>query len=638
MRLLQLHTDFVEYCPVSKEIAQAEQDVSKEKVHLEDIVVTLVAIENGDDERLAKTAADEIRTYLAKLKTNRILIYPYAHLSSDLAPAESAIAVIKSIEKFARASGFDVYRAPFGWTKSFAVQVKGHPLSENFKHLLNSSDISATLASTPTGVLDGPREKVSVALSEEEKLESTWWILEPNGKMSPVADYDFKPSDMKLRNFVNYETAKRRAADEQPSHIKLMKGLGIADYEPASDPGNMRFYPKGKLMKSLIEQYVSREIARYGGMEVETPVMYDSKHPSMESYFNRFPARQYGLTSDNHRQLFLRFAACFGQFLMAKDFMLSYKHLPLRLYELTRYSFRREKSGELSGLRRLRAFSMPDCHAFCMDINQAKEELLKRFNLSSTVINSIGLSTSETLEMAIRFTQEFYNENRDFVIKLVGKFGRPVLVELWKKRSFYFILKWEFNFVDSTGKASALSTDQVDIENGSRYGIEFVAENGDKKNPVILHNSPSGAIERVIFALLENCSEMGTKGVKPSLPLWLAHTQVRIIAVGTRHLDKCKQICSELTEQKIRSDIDDRDESVSNKIRQSEVEWIDYTLVVGDKEIEAGVFVVRKRNQGQHTKVTISQLIDEIRLRTKGMPYLPLNLPAYLSSRPIIMA
>src|SRR5690348_13062802 len=128
MRLLQLHTDFVEYCPVSKEIAQAEQDVSKEKVHLEDIVVTLIAIENGDDERLAKSAADEIRRYLAKLKINRILIYPYAHLSSDLAPAESAIAVIKSIEKFARASGFEVYRAPFGWTKSFAVQVKGHPL------------------------------------------------------------------------------------------------------------------------------------------------------------------------------------------------------------------------------------------------------------------------------------------------------------------------------------------------------------------------------------------------------------------------------------------------------------------------------------------------------------------------------
>ena len=322
---------------------------------------------------------------------------------------------------------------------------------------------------------------------------------------------------------------------------------------------------------------------------------------------------------------------------MAKDFLLSYKHLPLRLYELTRYSFRREKSGELSGLRRLRAFSMPDCHALCANMNQAKEELLRRFDLSSSVINAIGLSTSNTLEMAIRFTQEFFDENREFITTLVGKFGKPVLVELWSKRSFYFILKWEFNFLDSTGKASALSTDQLDIENSSRYGIEFVAEDGSKKNPVILHNSPSGAVERVIFALLENSAEMASKGKKPSIPLWLAHTQVRLIPVGTQHLEKCQQICSELNEQNIRSDIDDRNESVSNKIRQSEVEWIDYTLVVGDKEMKTGLFAVRNRNKGRQTELTLPELSNEIHLQTNGMPYLPINLPMQLSRRPNIM-
>ena len=101
--------------------------------------------------------------------------------------------------------------------------------------------------------------------------------------------------------------------------------------------------------------------------------MYDSHHPSMESYFNRFPARQYSIDSEG-KHLFLRFAACFGQFLMAHDFQMSYKNLPYRLYELTRYSFRREQSGELVGLRRLRAFTMPDCHAFCSDMPLAVEE------------------------------------------------------------------------------------------------------------------------------------------------------------------------------------------------------------------------------------------------------------------------
>lgn len=280
---------------------------------------------------------------------------------------------------------------------------------------------------------------------------------------------------------MNYETQKRRTVDEQPPHVKLMKKLAIADYETASDLGNMRFYPKGKLMKSLIERYVTDKVMEYGGIEVETPIMYDSKHPSMESYFNRFPARQYNIISDNKR-LFLRFAACFGQFLMAKDFQISYRSLPLKLYELTRYSFRREKSGELVGLRRLRAFSMPDCHAFCKDITQAKDELLKRFELSNDVINGIGLDTKVDLEMAIRFTEEFYSKNNQLINELVSRFNKPVLVEMWKEKFFYFVLKWEFNYVDNLGKASALSTDQIDVENASRYQIEFVDEDGTKKS------------------------------------------------------------------------------------------------------------------------------------------------------------
>src|SRR5919206_609265 len=227
---------------------------------------------------------------------------------------------------------------------------------------------------------------------------------------------------------------KKRTVDEQPSHVRLMKKMAIADYEPSSDVGNMRYYPKGRLMKSLIEQYVTERVMEYGGIEVETPIMYDSRHPSMESYFNRFPARQYNVIADGKR-LFLRFSACFGQFLMAKDFQISYKHLPLRLYELTHYSFRREKSGELVGLRRLRAFTMPDCHAMCKDLSQSKEELLKRLELSISVLNSFEIITKD-VEMAIRFTEDFYKQNKDFITELVNRFGRPVLVEMWKERFF----------------------------------------------------------------------------------------------------------------------------------------------------------------------------------------------------------
>src|SRR5215211_6860274 len=249
-------------------------------------------------------------------------------------------------------------------------------------------------------------EPVSSALKSEEKQQSLWFILDTNGVLTPLEVFKIEKNS-NLKRFLEYETSKRRVIDEQPPHVGLMKKMAIADYEPASDASNMRYYPKGRLMKSLIEQFVTLKVLEYGGIEVETPIMYDTKHPSMESYFNRFPARQYNLSSDNI-QLFLRFAACFGQFLMAKDFHITYKSLPLKLYELTRYSFRREKSGELVGLRRLRAFTMPDCHAFCKDIEQAKEEFLKRFALSISVLTDLGL-TIKDVEMAIRFTEDFYN-------------------------------------------------------------------------------------------------------------------------------------------------------------------------------------------------------------------------------------
>jgi threonyl-tRNA synthetase len=390
-------------------------------------------------------------------------------------------------------------------------------------------------------------------------------------------------------------------------------------------------------MKSLIETYVTKMIHEYGGIEVETPVMYDSNHPSIHSYFNRFPARQYSIQSDN-KQLFLRFAACFGQFLMAKDFQISYKQLPLKLYELTRYSFRREKSGELVGLRRLRAFSMPDCHAFCKDIDQAKEEFVKRFELSLKVMEGLGISPKDDVDMVIRFTSDFYEQNKEFIKEFAARMKKPILVEIWKERFFYFIVKWEFNFVDSMGKAAALSTDQIDVENGERYNIEFVDTDGEKKYPIILHNSPSGAVERVIFALLEKSDRDATRGKVPALPLWLSHTQVRIIPVASKHLEFSQKILSQLDTNNIRADIDDRELSVAKKIRDAESEWIHFIIVVGDKEVEGGELMVRERSSKSQYGIILEDLIKNIKIKVSDKPFLPLNLPSYLSKRPIIMA
>jgi threonyl-tRNA synthetase len=623
MRILLLHSDFIEYQPISKEIQTAEDIPSKSKEKIDEVIVALIAVEKDDDESIIGDVCKELKTYGETIKCDNLLIYPYAHLSSDLATHSIAHALLISIEKQTRDLFKNVNRAPFGWTKSFNIKIKGHPLAEHAKTIQKKS------ASKTESTAE------SIALKSEDVLNSTWYVLVPGRSLIPINDYTFEKESL-FKKLADYELSKKRTVVEVPPHVKLMKRLAIADYEPSSDGGNMRYYPKGRLMKSLIETYVTKMIHEYGGIEVETPVMYDSNHPSIHSYFNRFPARQYSVQSDN-KQLFLRFAACFGQFLMAKDFQISYKQLPLKLYELARYSFRREKSGELAGLRRLRAFTMPDCHAFCKDIDQAKEEFVKRFELSLNVIEGLGISSNDDVDMVIRFTSDFYEQNKEFIATFATRLKKPILVEMWKERFFYFIVKWEFNFVDSLGKAAAMSTDQIDVENGERYKIEFVDSDGEKKYPIILHNSPSGAIERVIFALLEKTVRDANTGKVPTLPLWLTHTQIRIIPVSSKHLEFGEKILDELNKNNIRADIDDRELSVAKKIREAESEWIHFILVIGDKEVDGKELVVRERLVKSQYNMSLANLIERIKLEISDKPYLPLNLPSYLSKRPLIM-
>jgi len=550
-----------------------------------------------------------------KVGCKKLLLYPYAHLSSKLASPNSALSILKEMQSLAQ--GLDVSRAPFGWTKSFTIQVKGHPLAETSK-IITAKD----------------EDETSEAVKAESKIKSFWNIMTPDGIMHDFKDFDFS-KHKQLEVLSNYESDKKRSVDESPPHVKLMKKMAIADYEPASDSGNLRFYPNGRLIKSLIENYVSEKIREYGGIEVETPIMYDSHHPSMESYFNRFPARQYSINAEG-KHLFLRFSACFGQFLMASDFQMSYRNMPVRLYEITRYSFRREQSGELVGLRRLRAFTMPDCHAFCKDMEQAIEEFRKRFELSRQVILGLGLEESD-VEMAIRFTEDFYKQNKSLIQELVKKNGKPVLVEMWKEKFFYFILKWEFNFIDNLGKASALSTDQIDVENGKRYNIEYTDENNKPQNPIILHNSPSGAVERIIYALLEKAAADIKKGKKPEFPLWLAPTQVRIISVKPEFFNYCEGLADKISSSDIRVDIDERNESVGKRIRDAETEWIRYTLVVGEKEINSEKLNVRDRKTGEVSEHVFDEFIGEVKNETKNKPFLPLNMTRRLSLRPQIM-
>jgi threonyl-tRNA synthetase len=616
MKLLLIHSDFIEYEVKEKAISHPEE-IKTTKDRLDEALTVFIAVEKIDEKSPAlavEEATKEIIKTAEQLKVKNIMLYPYAHLSSDLASAKAGKDVLIQLEEEVKKHRFTVKRSPFGWYKAFTISCKGHPLSELSRE-----------------IIPGAEKK---AVEKEKEIISQWCILTPDGELIDADKFNFSGHD-ELKLLYEYESSGTRKVVGEPPHVKMMQSQELVDYEPASDSGNFRWYPKGRMIKGLLEQHINNIVRDIGGMQVETPIMYDLEHPALGEYVKKFPARQYIVRSD--KDFFLRFAACFGQYMIAHDMTISYRNLPLRLYELTHYSFRREQSGEVSGLKRLRAFTMPDLHTFCKDLPQATEEFKRQFSTSMQWMNSLNLDS----EVALRFVKEFYENNKTLAHDLAKLAGKPILIELWNEKYYYFVMKFEFNVIDSMKKASALSTVQIDVENGKRFNITYADEKGEKQHPLILHTSISGSIDRNVYALLEREAIKINQGKKPMLPLWLSPTQIRFIPVADEFVVDCEKLIDELNKISpfyfIRSDIDDREESVGRKIRDAEKEWVPYIIVVGEKERKERTVSprVRQSNLGEGDKLyTISQLYDLVLQRVKDYPQQKLPISMYLSKRP----
>ncbi len=625
MRILFIHADRMEYEAQEKAVPEAEDLApGKRKASFDDILVCFIsaeAVDEADPPAMAKRAADEVEDVAKHVHEDSILIYPYAHLSSKLAPPGKARKIVEGVYEELKARGREVHLSPFGWYKAFTIACKGHALSELSREV----------------TLEAAREETSKALKAEAKLLSRWFILDLQGKLHPLEAKEGKPSGFdfrgheNLRRFAAYEMAKSREVKEEPPHTRLMRELEMVDYEPGSDPGNLRYYPRGRLVKGLLEDLVNRRVWDYGGMQVETPIMYDYEHPALKAYLDRFPARQYTIQTPDKR-VFLRFAADFGQFLMASGMVMSYRELPVKLYELTRYSFRVEQRGELAGLRRLRAFTMPDCHALCADLEMVADELFRRFDLAWKLQEDAGFDMPGDFELGLRSTNDFWEAHGDLARGLVKRWGKPVLLEMWDHQFFYYVMKYEWNFVDNNDKAAALTTDQVDTESAQRYNITYVDAQGQRKHPLIMHLSPSGAIERQIYAFLEKAHRAQQAGGVAMLPVWLSPVQVRLLPVADAQLPRCEELLKALPE--LRADVDDTTDTLSKKIRRAEKEWIPYIVVIGPREVESGKLSIRVRANRSQKELGLQEFMILVRSEVEGMPFRPLPLPDHLSRRP----
>lgn len=604
MRILLIHSDYLNYNVKNKTPVAEEIEDAKKQGAFDESLVVFTAVEKDDENNpqgIVKNLVKEVIKTNDQVKAENIVLYPYAHLSSSLSSPKVAVQVLKDAEEDLNAEGLNVKRVPFGWYKAFEISCKGHPLSE----------LSRTITA---------EEEEE---DEVEKKPSSWSILDGD-KIIDIDDFKFENDQ--LEKLVSYELGTGASDAGEPPHVKLMREKELCDYESASDVGNLKWFPKGRLVRDLLADYVYNLVVDQGAMPIETPIFYDLDNEAINVHAAKFGERQY--RTDTKKNLMLRFACCFGAFRVMADPFITWKNLPAKLYELSTYSFRFEKKGEVVGLKRLRAFTMPDFHSFCADMNSTLEEFSKQTDMCIQT----GVDLDVNYEIIFRATKDFYDENKDWMYSIGKKIGKPVLLEILPERKHYWSCKIDFAAIDYLGRPIENPTVQIDVESGKRFDITYLGEDGKEHYPTILHCSPTGSIERVICSLLEKTAiELDEKA--PMLPTWLSPIEVRIITVGEDHKDFANELYDKINAENIRVDVDDRDESVGKKIRNAATEWIPYIFVVGDNEKESGVFSVTVRETGEKVDMTVDELIKEVLDKTKGMPYRGLPLPKDISTR-----
>ena len=604
MRILLIHSDYLNYNVKNKTPVAEEIEDAKKQGAFDESLVVFTAVEKDDENNpqgIVKNLVKEVIKTNDQVKAENIVLYPYAHLSSSLSSPKVAVQVLKDAEEALDAEGLNVKRVPFGWYKAFEISCKGHPLSE----------LSRTITAE-----EEDEEEV-------EKKPSSWSILDGD-KIIDIDDFKFENDQ--LEKLVSYELGTGASDAGEPPHVKLMREKELCDYESASDVGNLKWFPKGRLVHDLLADYVYNLVVDQGAMPIETPIFYDLDNEAINVHAAKFGERQY--RTDTKKNLMLRFACCFGAFRVMADPFITWKNLPAKLYELSTYSFRFEKKGEVVGLKRLRAFTMPDFHSFCADMNSTLEEFSKQTDMCIQT----GVDLDVNYEIIFRATKDFYDENKDWMYSIGKKIGKPVLLEILPERKHYWSCKIDFAAIDYLGRPIENPTVQIDVESGKRFDITYLGEDGKEHYPTILHCSPTGSIERVICSLLEKTAiELDEKA--PMLPTWLSPIEVRIITVGEDHKDFANELYDKINAENIRVDVDDRDESVGKKIRNAATEWIPYIFVVGDNEKESGVFSVTVRETGEKVDMTVDELIKEVLDKTKGMPYRGLPLPKDISTR-----
>ncbi len=425
---------------------------------------------------------------------------------------------------------------------------------------------------------------------------------------------------------------KKARSAEAPPHLGIMRELELVGIEDLSDHGHLRYYPKGALMLDLLIDYLLDQVLEEGACPVKSSIMYSLSAKPVKEHAKLFGERMYQLKVDKKRYV-LRYAACFGQFSILKDAIISYRCLPLKIFELAD-SYRLEQSGEISGLFRQRRFYMGDLHVLCRDLESAKQEFLRLYAKAYKIAGEFGWNYVAMFNLC----RSFYEDNKDFIVKLAKVSAKPVLLNLGvPEGKYYWVINIDLDFIDNLGRPVESVGMQIDLGNAKRFGIEYIDENGKKKHPIIIHAALMGSLERWLNNILENAAKQKKIGKLPSLPLWLSPIQIRLLPIASRHINKALELADQFEASRIRVDIDDREISLQRKIRHARREWIPIYAVIGDREILSNKLSVSIRGEKEYINKEMSpkQLANFVLKKCAGKPFRKSYVQKRISLRPV---
>ena len=449
-----------------------------------------------------------------------------------------------------------------------------------------------------TDLCAGPHV-ISTGKVKAMKLQSVagayWRGSEKNKMLQRIYGTAFeKKADLDAYLTMLEEAAKR-------DHRKLGKELDLFSLQEEG-PGFPFFHPNGMVIRNELINYW-REIHRqFGYQEIQTPMILNRKLWEQSGHWDHYQENMY-FTKIDEEDYAIKPMNCPGGILVYRTHQHSYRDLPLRMGELG-LVHRHELSGALHGLMRVRNFTQDDAHIFMLP-NQIEEEIQKVIDLFDRVYSTFGLEYHAELS-----TRPEDSMGSDDIWEMATSALRNALDHRGLKYvvnegdGAFYGPKIDFHLKDSIGRTWQCGTIQLDMLMPEKFDLTYVGEDGQKHRPVMIHRVVYGSIERFIGILIENYAG--------AFPVWLAPVQVRILPITDKHAEYAHALKRQMFDLGIRVEVDDRNEKVGYKIRESQIKKVPYVLVVGDQEVENGQVAVRKHGEQNSEVMAGADFIKEV--------------------------